>query len=100
MWTRSSKCDTGTCVEVETSFRSSSKCDSGACVEVGFHKSSRSFVNGDCVEVQCRCHENRVLVRDSKQVQAVGADGTYDVLSFSAGDWRQFLRDLPVRSRG
>lgn len=110
-WRRSSKCDSQNCVEVDfressycsdgtciqVGYKRSSKCDTGACVQVGYKKSSFCDAR-DCVEVGK--HENMVLVRDSKQVNQVGEAGPYDVLMFSAGDWRQFLADVPVRSRG
>lgn len=94
-WRKSSRCDSGACIEVD--FRQSSKCDTGACVQIGFRKSSKCD-SGSCVEVGQ--HEGAVLVRDSKQVNLVGEGGSYDVLRFSAGDWRQLLADVPVRNRG
>lgn len=61
----------------------SSKCATNACVEVQFHKSSKSEPWTDnCVEVGlCEC--GQVKVRDSKD-----PDGT--VLSFSADEWDAF----------
>ena len=92
---KSSRCDSGACVEV--GFRRSSKCDHGQCVEVGFHKSSRSYGSSECVEVQCQCQEDKVLVRDSKQVNLVGEAGPYPVLTFPSGEWAKFLSNIPEK---
>lgn len=61
VWRRSSRCDSGHCVEV--SWQRSSKCDSGTCVEVAF--------------------DGEVLVRDGKD-----PDGP--VLRFTGDEWSAF----------
>lgn len=70
-----------------TNFRKSSFCDSGACVEVGFTKASFSGDQNGCVEVNCNCHNDEVLVRDSKN-----PDGP--VLRFNTNEWSAFVRGV------
>ena len=64
------------------SFRKSSRSfANGNCVEVGFRKPARSMSNGNCVETASGC--GAVLVRDTAD-----RDGT--VLAFSAAAWSAF----------
>lgn len=65
-WTRSSHCDTGSCVEV--AWNTSSHCQHGDCVEVGHG-------------------EDQVLMRDSKD-----PDGP--VLRFTRNQWQEFIQFL------
>lgn len=65
-----------------------SRCESGTCVEVEFHKSSYSGTNGACVEAAvCTCG---VKVRDSK-------DPTGPVLNFTREEWSAFLAGVHNR---
>jgi len=70
-WRRSSKCDSGLCVEV--AWTTSSRCEWGTCVQVGWDRST---------------HADQVYVRDSKQLD----EGP--ILSFDAGSWRSFLAGI------
>lgn len=61
----------------------SSRCDTGSCVEVQFHKSTLSIDNGTCVEVaSCAC--NQIKLRDSKDPEG-------PTLSFTPVEWDAFL---------
>ena len=50
MWVKSSKCEGGSCVEVNVNWVKSTKCEQGACVEVAWDKSTKCDTNA-CVEV-------------------------------------------------
>lgn len=71
VWRRSTKCDSGLCVEV--AWTKSSRCDWGQCVEVGRGRST-----------QC----SEIYVRDSKQ------HGEGPILTFGASSWRSFLAGI------
>jgi hypothetical protein len=61
----------------------SSKRSDHNCVEVGWFKSSRSNVDGSCVEVN-HDQQDAVLVRDSK-------DKSGPVLHFTLNEWAAFI---------
>lgn len=52
------------------------------CVEVQWRKSS--LTDNTCVEVQCNCHVDEILVRDSK-------DPGGPVLKFTRDEWKAFI---------
>lgn len=77
-WKRSSRCDSGACVEVAY-VKSTFSGDSFNCVEVAFRTSSHCD-GGDCVEVARDEACDLVLLRDSKH-----PDGP--VLVYSPREW-------------
>lgn len=64
----------------------------GSVVAAGWHKSSYSAYNGNCVEV-ARLKTGEIGVRDSKE----GAHGT--VLRFDRAAWLGFLASLKTTVR-
>jgi hypothetical protein len=81
-WSRSSRCDSSQCVEVQWR-KSQLSSNNGSCVEVAFHKAHASSGTGNCVEVRtCDCDE--ILVRDSKD-----PDGPF--LNYTRDEWLAFL---------
>lgn len=64
-------------------WRKSSRCDTGTCVEVAWQKSSRCE-SGNCVEV---ARDADVYVRDSK-------DPTGPILRFDRQAWADFLHGV------
>lgn len=60
----------------------SSGCDTQTCVEVMWKKSTKSNNNGACVEV--RSTDDEIQVRDSKNPSG-------SVLSFTPAEWDAFL---------
>jgi Domain of unknown function (DUF397) len=83
MWTKSSFCESGACLE----WTKSSFCETGACLEVGttWTKSSKSAANGNSAEA-ARPRVNEILVRDSKSPNLA--------LSFTAEEWRAFVEGV------
>lgn len=72
-------------------FTKSSKCESHTCVEVNFKKSSKSRTDPyHCVEVDCRTQGN-VLIRDSK-IELNSVQDSW--LSVSPQAWTAFLGSL------
>lgn len=55
----------------------------------GWHKSTYSAANNECVEVAAASSRGWVAVRDSKNLDAVG-------IATSAGAWSAFIGGLPA----
>lgn len=80
-WTKSGRCETHNCVEVQ--WFKSSKSGVSECVEVAWEKPSRCHSEAHCVEVGST--PDKIFVRDSKK----GEDSP--ILEFTLDAWRSFL---------
>jgi hypothetical protein len=77
VWTTSSFCEAGACVEVEWR-----RCEGGQCVEVGFRSPCEG---GDCVQVDTS--GDQILVRDPKNPDQ-------EPISFTRSDWAQRMQQI------